>query len=165
MMIPALPALFPHLSNIDDDVDTVNLALMLTVSTYLYRSICMSISPTRQRLDAWFPALLLIAGSVAFIGGGSRHPHVNSRTMPMAGSDEYFRHFASTILSMPNWEFFHTLILIGPVLWALGAAGYVRLLPQRGTAIAEVGRTAMLMGAGLWALAFVLDGFVAPRHA
>lgn len=128
----------------------------------------MTTAATTQRpgrLDAWLPALLLFAGSVVFIGGGSRHPHVNSMTMPPAGSDEYFRHFAAMILGAPDWQLFHTLILAGPVLWALGAAGTVRLLPERAKGIGEVASTALLMGGALWALAFVLDGFVAPRYA
>lgn len=120
--------------------------------------------PQRGRIDAWLPALLLIAGSAVFLGGGSRHPHINSTTMP-ASADEFFRHFATMILSSPDWPLFHMLILVGPVLWALGAAGAVRLLPERARAIGEVGRSALLMGGALWALAFVLDGFVAPRYA
>lgn len=128
----------------------------------------MTTEPTTRppaRLDPWLPALLLCAGSAAFLGGGSRHPHVNSMTMPPAGSDEYFRHFAAVILGLPRWEAFHMLILVGPVLWALGASGAVRLLPPRARGIGDVGRGAVLMGAALWALAFVLDGFVAPRLA
>lgn len=128
----------------------------------------MTSQPTTQRpgrLDAWLPALLLFAGSAVFIGGGSRHPHVNGMTMPPVGSDDFFRHFAAMILGMPDWQVFHMLILVGPVLWALGASGTVRLFPERARGIGEVGRTALLMGGALWALAFVLDGFVAPRHA
>ena len=128
----------------------------------------MSSRPLSQRpsrLDAWLPALLLFAGSAAFLGGGSRHPHVNSTTMPSASADEFLRQFASMVLGTPHWEFFHTLILAGPVLWALAASGTVRLLPERARGIGDVGRTAMLMAGALWALAFVLDGFVAPRHA
>jgi hypothetical protein len=122
-------------------------------------------SPSRSRLDAWLPAALLIAGSVAFLGGGSQHPRVNVMTMPPAGSDEYFRHFAQMMLSMPNWHLIHTLLLMGPVLWALGAAGSTRVLPRRAGVLGDIGRTALLAGASLWALAFVLDGYVGPRYA
>ena len=118
-----------------------------------------------SRLDAWIPAALLFPGSLAFLGGGSRHPHVNAMTMPAPGSDEYFRHFAGMMLAMPRWELIHTLILVGPVLWALAAAGITRLFPDRATALGDVARTALITGATLWALAFVLDGYVGPRHA
>jgi hypothetical protein len=126
--------------------------------------VTMSI-PARTRLDAWLPALLLFLGSAAFVGGGSRHPHVNGGTMGPPGSDEFFRHFAAMILNMPDWELFHTLILVGPVLWALAAGGTVRLLPARAASFGDVGRAALLMGAALWAVAFVLDGYVGPRFA
>ncbi|HJU64515.1 MAG TPA: hypothetical protein VJ596_02510 [Gemmatimonadaceae bacterium] len=119
----------------------------------------------RARFDAWLPTALLLAGSICFLGGGSRHPRVNETTMPAAGTEEYFRHFAEMMLSMPNWELIHTLLLAGPVLWALGASGATRLLGRRASVLGEVGRTALLAGAGLWALAFVLDGYVGPRHA
>lgn len=118
-----------------------------------------------NRLAAWVPATLLIAGSLAFILGGSRHPHVNPTTMGPLGTNEFYRHFAHTVLSTPGWQAFHTLILIGPVAWALAAAAVVRLFGERGTALAEVGRHALGIGAVLWALAFVLDGYVAPRYA
>jgi len=120
---------------------------------------------SRSQLDAWLPALLLIAGTLAFLGGGRQHPRVNSSTMPSGSAEEYLRHFADMIVSMPNWEPVHTLILFGPVLWALGAASSVRLLPSGAAVLGEVGRTALLAGAGLWALAFVLDGYAGPRYA
>jgi hypothetical protein len=124
------------------------------------------LAPTRSRLDVWIPALLMMAGSVVFIGGGSRHPHVNANSgMGTMGSDEFYRHFAGMIQSMPNWELFHTLILIGPLLWALGATGATKALAPRATVVGDVARSALLMGAALWALAFVLDGYVAPRYA
>jgi len=56
----------------------------------------------------------------------------------------------------------HALILAGPVLWALGAAGAARLLPAGAAALGETGRAALLLGAAAWGVAFVLDGFVAP---
>jgi hypothetical protein len=118
----------------------------------------------RSRLDALLPAALMVAGTVAFFAGGVRHPHVNASLGPM-GSDEFYRGFAHTILHTPNWESMHAMILAGPVLWALGAAGLARLLPGRAAAFGEVGRTALLLGAGLWAIVFVLDGFVAPSLA
>jgi hypothetical protein len=59
----------------------------------------------------------------------------------------------------------HLGILAGPVLWALAAGGTARLLPARATALGDVARTALLLAAGLWSVAFVLDGFVGPKLA
>ena len=119
----------------------------------------------RFRLDAWIPTALLVTGTIAFINGGRFHPRVNAMTMPDSGTPEYYRHFADMMLSMPNWQYVHTLILAGPVLWALGTAGSVRLFSERVRAIADIARSALLGGALLWALAFVLDGYVGPRYA
>ena len=121
-------------------------------------------SPARLRLDTLLPAALLLAGSLVFLGGGGRHPRIGAALGPV-GSDEFFRAFAQEIGHVSNWEGMHALILAGPLLWALGAAGAVRLLPARVAALGEVARAALLLGAGAWALAFILDGFVAPTLA
>jgi hypothetical protein len=118
----------------------------------------------RSRLDAWLPAALLAVGSAAFLGAGSQHPHIGAGLGPV-GSDEYFRAFAERILHIPDWETMHGVILAGPLLWALAAAGTSRLLPARAAALGDVGRGALLLAAAFWAVAFVLDGFVAPKHA
>jgi hypothetical protein len=118
----------------------------------------------RFALDTLLPAGLLVAGSVSFLAAGSRHPRIGAALGP-AGSDAFFQAFAQEILHMPNWEVMHAMILAGPLLWALGAAGVARLLPERVMALGEAGRAALLLAAGAWALAFVLDGFVAPTLA
>jgi hypothetical protein len=124
------------------------------------------LTPSRSRLDVWLPTVLLVVGTLVFFVGGGRHPHVNANSgMATPGSDEFFRQFARMIVDRPSWERFHTLILLGPVLWALAAAGVVRCLPSRVAALADVGRTALVLGAALWALAFVFDGYVGPRYA
>ncbi len=116
-------------------------------------------SPSRGRLDRWLPAIVLAAGTLLFLAGGSRHPHINANSgMAPAGSDEYFRQFAQLIVARPNWPAFHTLILMGPVLWALAVAGAARALPLRVRALGDVARYALVMGATLWALEFVMDG-------
>jgi len=118
----------------------------------------------RPRLDAWLPALLLATGSLIFLGAGRHHPIIDA-TLGPAGSDEYFRAFAAQMLHMPNWESIHLGILVGPVLWTLGVAGIARLVSARATPLADIGRTALMLGATLWAIAFVLDGYVGPRLA
>jgi hypothetical protein len=118
----------------------------------------------RARLDAWPPALLLVAGSLVFLGAGRHHPIIDA-TLGRPGSDEYFRAFAAQMLHMPNWEAIHLGILVGPVLWTLGVASIARLVSARATPLADVGKTALMLGASLWAIAFVLDGYVGPRLA
>jgi hypothetical protein len=118
----------------------------------------------RARLDTWLPALLLVAGSLIFLGAGRHHPIIDA-TLGPPGSDEYFRAFAAQMLHMPNWESIHLGILVGPVLWTLGVASIARLVSARATPLADVGKTALMLGASLWAIAFVLDGYVGPRLA
>ena len=121
-------------------------------------------SLTRPRLDAWLPAVLLISGSLVFLGAGRHHPLINASLGP-PGSDQYFRAFAAQMTHMPNWESIHLGILVGPLLWTLGAAGVARILSTRAIPLADVGKAALMLGAGLWAIAFVLDGYVGPRLA
>ena len=120
--------------------------------------------PTRLRGDALLPSALLIAGSMVFLGAGRHHPHISGALGPI-GVDEFFKGFAQTMLMTPNWGPMHAMILLGPVLWALGAAGLVTLFRGRGGSLVEVGRAALLLGAGTWAVAFILDGFVGPVFA
>lgn len=121
-------------------------------------------TPARGRLDAWLPAALLAVASVAFLGAGRLHPRITAALGPL-GSDDFFRAFAAEILHVHNWERMHTLILLGPVLWALAAIGAARLLPPRASALGDVATGAILLGAAFWAVGFVLDGFVTPIHA
>lgn len=121
-------------------------------------------SAHRGRLDVWLPALLLIAGSLVFLGAGRHHPIIDASLGP-PGSDEFFRTFAAHMLAMPNWESVHLGILVGPLLWALGTTGIGHAVSARAIPFAEVGKTALLLGAVLWAVAFVLDGYVGPRLA
>jgi hypothetical protein len=116
------------------------------------------------RLDAWTPAALLVAGSVIFLGAGRLHPRITAALGPLS-SEEFFRAFATEILQVHHWERMHTLILLGPVLWALAAVGATRLLPPRVSPLGDVATGAMLLAAAFWAVGFVLDGFVTPVHA
>lgn len=116
---------------------------------------------SRIRGDAVLPSALFIAGSLVFLGAGRHHPHISGVTNPV-GVDAFFKEFAQTMLMTPNWGQMHAMILLGPVLWALGAAGLVTLFRSRAGSLVEVGRAALLLGAGTWAVAFILDGFVGP---
>jgi len=119
---------------------------------------------TRSRLDGWLPAFLLVAGSALFLGAGRHHPQINA-SLGEVGSPQFYRAFAAHMLHMPNWGSVHLGILLGPVLWALAASGAARLLPRRTTSLGDVARSALLLAAGLWSVAFVLDGFVGPKLA
>jgi hypothetical protein len=116
---------------------------------------------TLSRLTAWLPFILLLAGSVIFIGGGRSHPHVGSAMGPLGGAD-YFLHFAQTIVSTPGWVPMHVMILVGPLLWALAAPAIRAVLPEDGGPMWNTAQVALIIAATLWAVVFVFDGFVAP---
>lgn len=119
---------------------------------------------TRSRLDGWLPALLLVAGSLLFLVAGGNHPRINA-SLGEVGSPQFYRAFAGHMLHMPNWGSIHLGILLGPVLWALGATGTARLLPSRAASLGDLARSALMLAAGLWSVAFVLDGFAGPKLA
>jgi hypothetical protein len=124
----------------------------------------------RTRLEAATsrPALLsgilLVVGSLLFMAGGSQHPHINVSLGPL-GSEEFYQAFAMHVRMSPHWEAYHNLILIGPVLWALAAAGVESVLPRGGAQLWAVARTALVIGATAWIVAFALDGHNAPAFA
>jgi hypothetical protein len=111
----------------------------------------------RSRLDGWIPARL-------FIGAGGQHPRINA-SLGEVGSPPFYRAFAAHMLQMSNWGSVHLGILLGPVLWALAASGAARLLPARAAALGDLARSALMLSAALWSVAFVLDGFAGPRLA
>jgi hypothetical protein len=119
---------------------------------------------TLNRFTSWLPFILLLAGSVIFIGGGRFHPHVGSAIGPI-GSAEYFLHFAQTIVSTPGWIPMHVMILVGPVIWALAAPSIRTGLPENGAPLWGMAQVALIISATLWAVVFVFDGFVAPVFA
>ena len=121
-----------------------------------------------NRAAAWLSAALLVAGSLVFVGGGAQHPKA-ATAFGTVGTEEFYRTFASHIAHQPNWIPIHALILIGPLLWAVAVP---RLATVAGgndlpfiPALDDLASRALLLGAALWAIAFVLDGFVAPNTA
>lgn len=145
---------------------------MLTLFTFLHHQIGTAMTPPNtfsvRALAASRPALLsgilLAIGSLLFIAGGSQHPHINASIGPL-GSEQFYQAFATHVSMSPYWEAYHNLILIGPVLWALGAAGIDAALPRRGAQLWTVARTAVAIGATAWIIAFALDGHNAPAFA
>lgn len=119
---------------------------------------------TLNRLTSWLPFILLLAGSVVFIGGGRSHPHVGA-SMGAVGGAEFYLHFAQTIVSSPGWIPMHVMILVGPLLWALAAPAIRTALPESGAPLWGTAQVALIISATLWAVVFVFDGFVAPVFA
>jgi hypothetical protein len=130
-----------------------------------------------NRVPAWISATLLIAGSLLFIGGGGLHPKA-ATAFGVVGTPAFYRTFADHILMHPNWIAIHVLILVGPILWALGLprprsdrerTGATDALDASDSfvrpALEHLASRALLLGAALWSVVFVLDGFVAPQAA
>ncbi len=118
-----------------------------------------------NRLHDFLSGLLFIAGTLVFLNGGRQHPRIDS-SLGLPGSVEYFHNFAGHVLQHHDWEGIHAQILAGPVLWALGALALAERRRRAGESRwSGLGSTALLLGAGCWIVAFVFDGFVAPRIA
>lgn len=118
----------------------------------------------RERLFDIICGVLIIIGSVVFLNGGRQHPATDSRLGPM-GSEAYFRGFAEHIAAEHHWEPMHGQILVGPILWAIGAVALCRRLRKTDRSWPDVALVALSIGTATWILAFVFDGFVAPAVA
>ena len=118
----------------------------------------------RDRLFDIFCALLIITGSLLFLNGGRQHPATDARLGPM-GSEVYFRNFAGHIVAEHHWEPMHGQILLGPILWAIGAVALCRRLRETDRNWPDVALGALGVGTATWITAFVFDGFVAPAVA
>lgn len=119
-----------------------------------------------DRVIPGISAALLILGSALFLAGGRHHPDV-ATAFGDSGTQSYFRTFAATIHHSANWEGIHLLILLGPVLWALALPVTSRVSDGGGFAelrsgLAHLAGRAISIGAALWVVAFVLDGYAAP---
>ena len=69
------------------------------------------------------------------------------------------------MLHTTGWGGLHLAILVGPVLWALAASAARGLFAARATALGDLARSALTLAAALWSVAFVLDGYIAPKLA
>jgi len=127
-----------------------------------------SASSTRFSFITTRPALLsgilFILGAILLLAGGRGHPSINS-TLGAMGSVQFYQAFADHVRSAPHWEAIHDMILIGPVLWALAASGVHTVLPRSGDPLWAVARTAFILGASAWVVAFGLDGHNARAYA
>jgi len=112
-----------------------------------------------------FSGLLMIVGSILSANGGQQHPMISSK-MGTLGSDSFYHHFAQLIASDPNWEPVHAQILAAPVLWVLGGLGLAALARAAGESRwSTLGLLSTAMGAVLWVVMYIFDGFVADRTA
>lgn len=110
-------------------------------------------------------ALVLIIGSVVMFNGGRQHPSIGPHMGPL-GSPEFFRTFAEMMVNHPNWRGSHAQILAGPVLWALGSVGVAAWMRTRGERLwGNLGVVASAMGAVLWVITYLYDGFISPAIA
>lgn len=128
----------------------------------------MSSNTRLARPAAWGSSALLVVGSALFIAGGAQHPRASTDFGPL-GSDQFWHSFAAHITHHPNWIAIHVLILLGPILWALGVPARQGAANERSHDAAEtlehLARRSILLGAMLWTVAFVIDGFVAVQTA
>jgi hypothetical protein len=121
------------------------------------------VPPTFERAHSILSGLLLIAGTTLFLWGGIQHPAIDAR---LGAGEQFFRNFAVEILRHSNWVSIHWAILIGPVLWALGAVGLKDLLRHAGEPrLSALGLASLIIGAACWAVTFVFDGMAAPVYA
>lgn len=118
---------------------------------------------TRDRGLGWVAASVLIIGSVLFLSGGRAHPAINAALG--AGPDEFFRAFAEKIRHTHGWHSMHMLILVGPLCWAVAAPAVLDAIRPNARARISAARSALILSAALWAVAFVIDGFGAPVYA
>jgi len=112
---------------------------------------------TSSSVHRKFSGLLIVVGSLVFVYGGAFHPHINS-SIGVLGSAEFFDNFRMKIAHHGSWEQIHAMILAGPLLWLMGVRAYW----NDGNGWSRMAATAMTLGAAVWSVAFVFDGFVAP---
>jgi hypothetical protein len=112
---------------------------------------------TNESLHRKLGSALLVLGSCLFVYGGAFHPKINS-SLGQIGSAEFFQRFYEHIAHLGAWEFIHTLILLGPVLWLLGIDSFWWSENRWN----NTARKAMTFAATAWAVTFIFDGFVAP---
>ena len=128
----------------------------------------MSIShrPAGDRTLRAISATLLVAGSLLFLGGGRQHPDA-ATAFGESGTQAYFTTFAATIHHSAGWKGIHLLILLGPLLWALAlplvsSSAVDDRFAHLKSGLRQLAGRAIAIGAALWVVAFVLDGYAAP---
>jgi len=109
--------------------------------------------------------LLIVAGLWSSVGG-VLHPGTGDPALGAGGSIEYWFNFAAITAGFASWEGVHVSIMAGRVLMALGGVGLFWLLRERGERqFSSLALMALGIGATLWAVAFIFDGYVALTQA
>jgi hypothetical protein len=98
-----------------------------------------------------------------FLTGGRGHPTISVALG--AGPDDFFRVFAAKVVHTHGWHAMHMLILVGPLVWAVAGPALLDALHPSARILTSIARSALLLSGGLWAVAFVFDGFGAPVYA
>ncbi|MDG4766909.1 hypothetical protein O7632_22815 [Solwaraspora sp. WMMD406] len=110
-----------------------------------------------------FNGVLMIIGGLLWMWGGSRHPTI-SEEMGEFGTDAFFWEFAELMVYDPQWQAHHEQMLIAPTMWAVGAFGVLLLIRRAGESRwTPLGFVMLTMGAVLWVLTYMYDGWVAPE--
>ena len=119
--------------------------------------------PAHGRTLVWGAALVLIAGSLLFLAGGRGHPAISAALG--ATPEDFMRGFAEKVRHTADWHALHMMILVGPLCWAIAAPTLLDALRPASRGLTSAARSALVLSAALWAVAFVLDGFGAPVYA
>jgi hypothetical protein len=123
------------------------------------------VSRFSERVYFVFCGLLLIVGSLLSANGGRQHPTISNH-LGGFGSPPFFRAFASLIASEPKWEPVHAQIMAAPVLWVLGGLALAAIARAAGEARwSGLAVVSMTIGATLWVVQYIFDGFVADHTA
>ena len=120
-------------------------------------------STTHGRTLASVAALVLIAGSLLFLAGGRGHPAISAALG--ATPEDFMRGFAEKVRHTADWHAMHMMILVGPLCWAIAAPALLDALRPASRGLTSAARSALVLSASLWAVAFVLDGYGAPVYA
>lgn len=118
------------------------------------------------RLFMVFSGLLVAVGAVVGMNGGHRHPTI-SQNMGHFGTDTFFVNFAKMmVVDESGWMQLHTKIMISPLLTCLGAFVIVLLAHRVGESQwTPLGFVMLAMGAVMWVVLYIYDGFVSPVTA
>ena len=112
---------------------------------------------TSSSVHQKFSGLLLLIGSLLFVGGGAFHPRINSSLGALGGA-EFFQNFYMHIAHHGSWRLIHAMILAGPLIWLLGIGSFW----SGRSGWTRMATAAMTLATTAWAVTFVFDGFVAP---
>jgi hypothetical protein len=123
-------------------------------------------STSSERLFYLICGVVLVVAGIWSSVGGVLHPLTGDPSLGAGGSIDYWLNFAAITAGFAQWEGVHVSIMAGRVLMALGSVGLFWLLRERGEVqFSSLAVLAMGIGATLWAVAFIFDGYVSLAQA